>query len=69
MVILTWDSGIQFLGEITIASGTTITREIPTEVFIYKEDGLPRNCTINCDHTQTVSKGKIGSLITTLPSG
>ncbi|MDI7261150.1 MAG: type II toxin-antitoxin system PemK/MazF family toxin [Thermodesulfobacteriota bacterium] len=29
---------------------------------------MPKDCAINCDHIQTVSKGKIGSRITTLSS-
>jgi mRNA interferase MazF len=29
---------------------------------------MPRDCAVNCDHLQTVSKGKIGALITSLPS-
>jgi mRNA interferase MazF len=29
---------------------------------------MPRDCAINLDHIQTVSKGKIGSLITRLSS-
>jgi len=33
-----------------------------------KHDGMPRDCVVNCDRIQTVSKGKIGSLITTLSS-
>jgi mRNA interferase MazF len=28
---------------------------------------MPRNCAINCDHLQTISKGKLGSLVTLLP--
>ena len=28
---------------------------------------MPKDCAINCDHIQTVAKGKIGALITTLP--
>ena len=31
------------------------------------EDGMDKECAVNFDHLQTVSKGKIGSLITTLP--
>lgn len=41
-------------------------RDIPSEVFLSKEDGMPGDCAINLDHIQTVSKEKIGSLITTL---
>jgi mRNA interferase MazF len=31
-----------------------------------QRDGMHNDCAINCDHMQTVSKSKIGSLITTL---
>jgi mRNA interferase MazF len=37
------------------------------EVFLSKADGMPQDCAVNCDHLQTVSKGKIGALITFLP--
>ena len=43
-------------------------RDIPSEVCLSTHDGMPRDCAINCDHIQTVSRGKIGRLITTLPS-
>ena len=43
-----------------------MVRDIPSEVFLSKVDGMPRDCAVNCDHLQTVSKGKIGSLISTL---
>jgi len=65
-LILTRDSVLEYLGEITIAPITSTIRNIPSEVFLSKMDGMPRDCTINCDHLQTVSKGKIGSLITSL---
>jgi mRNA interferase MazF len=66
VVILTRDSIIEFLGEVTVAPVTSVVRNIPSEVFLSKNDGMPKNCTINLDHIQTVSKSKIGSLITTL---
>lgn len=66
MLILTRDSAIEYLGEITIAPITTTIRDIPTEVVLTEEDGMPRMCCINCDHIQTVSKDKIGAFITTL---
>lgn len=65
-LILTRDSIIQYLGEITVAPITTTIREIPSEVFLSTEDGMPRACAVNCDHLQTVSKGKIGALVTSL---
>jgi mRNA interferase MazF len=67
VLILTRDSVLDYLGEITVAPITSMVRNIPSEVFISKADGMPQDCAINCDHLQTVSKGKIGSLITSLP--
>ena len=67
VLILTRDSVLDYLGEITVAPITSIVRNIPSEVFLSKTDGTPRDCAVNCDHLQTVSKGKIGSLITSLP--
>jgi len=66
-LILTRDSVLAYLGEVTIAPITTTIRDIPSEVFLSTVDGMPRDCAVNCDHLQTVSKGKIGPLITSLP--
>lgn len=65
-LILTRNSIIDLLDELTIAPITTTIRDIPTEVFLSIQDGMPRDCAINCDHIQTVTKAKIGALITTL---
>jgi mRNA interferase MazF len=67
VLILTRNSVLEYLGEATVAPITTTIRNIPSEVFLAKNDGMPRDCAVNCDHLQTVSKGKIGSLITSLP--
>jgi mRNA interferase MazF len=66
VVILTRDSIIPHLGEVTVAPITSTIRDIPSEVRIDSKDGMPRECAINCDHLQTVDKSRIGSLITTL---
>jgi len=68
VVILTRDSALEFLGEVTLAPITSTVRDIPSEVLLTKKDGMPRDCAVNLDHIQTVSKGKIGPLITTLSS-
>jgi mRNA interferase MazF len=68
VLILTRDSALEFLGEVTVAPITTTIRDIPSEVLLTKADGMPRDCAINFDHLQTVSKGKIGSLIAILSS-
>ena len=66
MLILSLDPVIEYLGEVTIAPVTTTIRNIPSEALLTKADGLPLECVVNCDHLQTVSKGKIGPLIATL---
>jgi mRNA interferase MazF len=64
--ILTRDSVLEYLGEVTMAPITSTVRDIPSEIFLSKQDGMPKDCAINFDHIQTVSKGRIGSLITKL---
>src|SRR5689334_22586797 len=66
IVILTRSSALDFLGEVTVAPVTSTIRDIPSEVLLGREDGMPRDCAINLDHIQTVSKGRVGSLIATL---
>jgi len=67
VLILTRDSVLEYLREVTVAPITTTVRNIPSEVFLTKADSLPQDCAVNCDHLQTVSKAKIGPLITSLP--
>ena len=66
VLILTRNSIIDYLGEVTIAPITTTIREIPSETYLSKHEGMQRECAVNCDHIQTVSKRKLGTLITTL---
>ena len=66
VVILTRDSIIQHIGELTVAPITSTVRDIPSEVLLDKNDGLSRECAVNCDHIQTVSKARLGALVTTL---
>ena len=68
VLILTRDSVLGYLGEVTVAPVTSTVRHIPSEIFLSKQDGMPKNCAVNFDHIQTVSKDKIGSLLTTLPT-
>ncbi len=66
VLILTRNSVIPYMGEVTIAPITKTIRNIPSEVLLSPEDGMPKECAINCDHLQTVSKTKLGARITTL---
>lgn len=66
VVILTRNAIVDYLGEVTVAPITSVIRDIPSEVFLSRQEGMQIDCAINCDHLQTVSRDKIGSLITTL---
>lgn len=68
VLILTRDSALEFLDDVTVAPVTTTIRDIPSEVLLTDADGLPRHCAVNLDHVQTVSKARIGAVIATLRS-
>ena len=66
VVILTRDSIIPHIGEVTVAPVTSTIRDIPSEVRLDQKDGVAKECAVNCDHLQTIAKGRIGSLLTRL---
>ncbi len=66
VLILTRSSILEYLGEVTVAPITSTVRNIPSETVLTRGDGMPKTCAVNLDHIQTVSRGKIGALITTL---
>ena len=66
VLILTRNSILDVLGEVTVAPLTSTIRHITSEAVLTPEDGLPKLCDINLDHVQTVSKAKVGSFITVL---
>jgi len=66
VLVLTRDSILEYLGEVTVAPITSAIRDIPSEVVLTTNDGMPKDCAVNFDHMQTVSRGKIGALITRL---
>ena len=68
VVVLTRDSVLEYLGEVTVAPITSTIRDIPSEVVLDPDDGVPRRCAINLDHVQTVSKDRLGGLVATLPA-
>ena len=66
VVLLTRQSALDVLEEITVAPVTTRVRDIPTEVVLTKDDGLPRRCAVNLDHLRTVPRSKLGGVVATL---
>jgi len=68
-LVLTRDEAIHHLSEIFVVLATTNIRNLPTDVELGPEEGMPRSCVLNADHTDTISKGCLGDLITTLLPG
>ena len=66
VLILTRDSIIEYLGEVTVAPITTTIRGIPSEVSLGPADGMPRACAVNCDHLQTIDKSRLGACLVML---
>jgi len=66
VVVLTRDSVLEYLGEATITPITRTVRGIPSEVPLGPDDGMPEPCAVNLDHVQTVARGRLGALLTTL---
>jgi mRNA interferase MazF len=66
VLLLTRDSVLPHLHEVTVAPITTTIRGIASEVRLSVADGMPEECAVNFHHLQTVPKRKLGRLITTL---
>jgi mRNA-degrading endonuclease toxin of MazEF toxin-antitoxin module len=54
---MTRNEAVDSLNEVFVVLATTQVRGIPTEVELGHEDGMPRDCVLNADHTDTVAKG------------
>lgn len=67
VVVLTRGTAIHYLTDITIAPITSMVRNIPSEVVLTGDDGLPEECAANFDNLQTVPKAKLDAFITRLP--
>ena len=68
VLVLTRDSMVPSLGEMTVAPMTTSIRGIPSEAALSSDDGLPRECAVSCAHLQTAPHGKLGASVTSLPA-
>lgn len=54
VVLLTRDDSYAVRNEATVAEVTTRIRNIPVEVPLGPEDGLPRRCVANLDNINTI---------------
>lgn len=66
VLVLTRSSAIAVLNSVTIAPITSTIRNIPTEVILTRDDGLPNTCAANFDNIQTVPKSNVGDRIARL---
>jgi mRNA interferase MazF len=67
VLILTRTSALRFLKGVTVAPITSTIRSIPSEVLLTPaDDGVLNECAVNLDNIQTVPKGEVGALLTTL---
>jgi mRNA interferase MazF len=63
---LTRSEAIPVLRKLTVAFLTTRIRDIPTEVRLGTEDGVPKECVVNLDNLRQVSRSFLGEPIASL---
>jgi mRNA interferase MazF len=66
VVLLTRDSAYAVRAAVTVAPVTRTIHDIPVEVPLGPEDGMPKACVVNLDSMITISKGSLESNVTTL---
>ncbi len=59
-MVVTRDSAIPVLSQLVVALITSTVRDLPTEVALGREQGLARECVINCDNLFTMPKSALG---------
>mgnify|MGYP001612846866 CR=1 FL=1 len=66
VVLLSRNEAYAVRALVTIAPATTRIRQIPTEVFLDEQDGLPKRCAVNLDTITTIPRESLATRITTL---
>jgi len=56
VILLSRDEAYEVRNAVTIAQITTTIRNIPVEVLLDKDDGLPKRCVANLDSITTIRK-------------
>ena len=69
VLLLSRNAAYPVRSSVTVAPITRTVHEIPVEVRLGPEDGLPRDCVANLDNIVTVSKKRLDRSLTTLSSG
>ncbi|MBI5529125.1 MAG: type II toxin-antitoxin system PemK/MazF family toxin [Deltaproteobacteria bacterium] len=66
VVLLSRDEAYQVRNLVTVAPVTTTIRDIPVEVRLGREDGLPRDCAVNLDTVTTIPKSSLQQMVSFL---
>lgn len=66
VLVLTRDLVAQRLSSVMTALITTVRRDIPTEVALDADDGLPRPCVVNLDNVTTTPAAYLVAQVTRL---
>jgi mRNA-degrading endonuclease toxin of MazEF toxin-antitoxin module len=65
-VLLSRDVAYRVRTSITVAIVTRIARDIPVEVPLGPEDGMPQRCVVNLDDILTIPKARLTERVTVL---
>jgi mRNA interferase MazF len=66
VVLLPRDVAYRVRTSITVGIVTGVARNIPVEVPLGPEDGMPQQCVVNLDDILTIPKARLAERITTL---
>jgi len=66
VVLLSRDVAYRVRTSVTVAIVTRVSRNIPVEVPLGTEDGMPQQCVVNLDDILTIPKARLATRITTL---
>ncbi|HEV7508852.1 MAG TPA: type II toxin-antitoxin system PemK/MazF family toxin [Thermoanaerobaculia bacterium] len=66
VVLLSRDEAYIVRAQVTVAPVTTNCRDIPVEVDLGPEDGLPKRCVVNLDSAVTIPKSHLEQCIALL---
>ena len=66
VVLLSREAAYRVRTSITVGVVTRTVRDIPVEVPLGPEDGMPQQCVVNLDDILTIPKARLTERITTL---
>lgn len=66
VLLLSRNKAYEIRSAVTVAEITSIIRQIPVEVELSKEDGMPKKCVVNLDTIMTIPKNLLREHLTTL---